>query len=227
MTSRPPTVPDPAIPLPLLRLLSASLPVGAFAYSRGLEHAVHKGWVVDESGLRDWVFGTLQETVTPLDGAIFLRMIGALEAGAPDRFAALGDRLAAGRESRELQREDRRMAEALVTLLRDMGTGAPVPDCTTFPGAFAFAAHGLCVNAEAALAALLWGFCDAQVAAAIRLGVIGQTAGQRLLAEAPARIGDCVRIAAGLEEDQIGNLSVLLAIGSALHETQESRLFRS
>jgi urease accessory protein len=221
---------DPDIPLPLLRLLSASLPVGAFAYSRGLEYAVHQGWVADEASLRDWVFGTLEHTVTPLDGALFLRMMAALDAGDGDRFAALGDWLAAGRESRELQLEDRRMAEALITLLTDLGVPVAAQHgagCMTFPGAFALAAHDLGVRDDAALAALMWGFCDAQVAAGIRLGAIGQTGGQRILAAVPALIGRCIRSAATLGDDEIGNLSVMLALGSALHETQESRLFRS
>lgn len=222
--------PDPVIPLALLRLVSASLPVGAFAYSRGLEFAVHERWVQDADGVRDWIFGTLEHTIAPLDGALFLRMMAALSNDDAAGFATAGDWLAAGRESRELQLEDRRMAEALLQLLSDLAVpcvrryGA---DCRTFPGAFALAAHDLSVRADAALAGLMWSVCDAQVAAAIRLGCIGQTDGQRILAAAPARIARCVALAAATEDDQIGNVSVMLALGSALHETQESRLFRS
>ena len=41
-----------AIPLHLLRLVSPSLPVGAFSYSRGLEYAAEAGWVTDEATAR-------------------------------------------------------------------------------------------------------------------------------------------------------------------------------
>ena len=38
------------LPLQLLRLVSPSLPVGAFSYSRGLEWAVQTGWVKVTTG---------------------------------------------------------------------------------------------------------------------------------------------------------------------------------
>jgi hypothetical protein len=44
--------PPPLNPLALLRLLqlcSPALPVGAYAYSQGLECAVERGWVRDEA----------------------------------------------------------------------------------------------------------------------------------------------------------------------------------
>lgn len=226
------TSPDPstAIPLPLLRLISASLPVGAFAYSRGMESAVDEGWVTDAAGARAWIFGILEHSYGTLDGAIFLRMMATLGSGDHAGFATLDAWLAAARESRELQQEDRRTAEALLTLLADMDVAAassPGDRCRTFPGAYALAAHDLDVDADAALTGLMWALCDAQVAAAIRLGCIGQTDGQRILAEAPAVIARAVATAGALEDDGIGNVSVLLAIGSARHEVQESRLFRS
>lgn len=220
----------PAIPLPLLRLLSASLPVGAYAYSRGLEHAVSAGWVPDAQSVQAWIFGTLEQSYAPLDGALFLRMMAALDAGDDAGFRSADDWLAAARESGELQQEDRRTAEALLTLLRDLDATVAIKsgrECRSYPAAFALAAHALDVTAEPALAGLLWAVCDAQVAAAIRLGCIGQTDGQRILAAAPPRISEWVATAAALEDGDIGNVSVLLAIGSAQHETQASRLFRS
>ncbi|MGH8570586.1 MAG: hypothetical protein ACREXU_21920 [Gammaproteobacteria bacterium] len=36
--------------LRLWQLLSPTLPIGAYAYSRGLEYAVAAGWVCDEAG---------------------------------------------------------------------------------------------------------------------------------------------------------------------------------
>eukprot|EP01042_Synura_sphagnicola_P018198 gene18198-23011_t len=80
---------DPgSIPLHLLRLVSQGLPVGGFSYSRGLEAAVHAGWVADEASARDWILGTLKANVAQLDGALFWRMAQALEAGDQERFRA-------------------------------------------------------------------------------------------------------------------------------------------
>jgi urease accessory protein len=222
----------PAIPLPLLRLLSASLPVGAFAYSRGLEHAVAAEWVRDAEGLKDWVFGVLEHSFTTLDGALFLRLMAALKVADMQAFKRADDWLSAARESRELQQEDQRTAESLLVLLKDLGVALVAeagldPVCRSYPAAYAIAASDLEVPAEPALAGLMWALCDVQIASAIRLGCIGQTEGQRILSAAPGVITHCVDKASRLPDSEIGNVSLLMAIGSARHEVQNSRLFRS
>ena len=46
----------------LMQLVSPALPVGAYAYSQGLEYAVDSGWVANEKTAMDWMqelnFGT-------------------------------------------------------------------------------------------------------------------------------------------------------------------------
>lgn len=217
------------LPLQLLRLVSPSLPVGSFSYSRGLEAAVEAGWVKDEATAGAWILGTLEHSVAPLDGALFWRMTAALAAGDHDGFLGHDAWLAAARESLELQREDRRMAEALATLLADLGA---LPDprlgaVGTYAGAFALAARHGQVAPAAALRGLLWALADAQVAAALRLARLGQTGGQRILIAAAAVIERSATSAMSLGDDEIGNVSVAMAIASAWHETQYSRLFRS
>jgi urease accessory protein len=48
---------DPHALLRLCHLVSPALPVGAYAYSQGLEYAVHAGWVHDEATALDWLQG--------------------------------------------------------------------------------------------------------------------------------------------------------------------------
>ncbi|WP_018183883.1 urease accessory protein UreF [Kaistia granuli] len=222
--------PDDAIPLHLLRLVSPSLPVGAFSYSRGLEFAAEAGWVQDEASAKDWIHGTLENSFARLDGALFWRMIRALDAGDHDGFVHADAWLSAGRESRELQLEDRRMGEALLTLLADL----EVPEAIRYldaplgyPAAFAIAAHHWNVAPAAALKGLMWTIVEGQVAAAMRLVRLGHTAGQRILISAVPVIERSVATARTLDDDQIGNVSVAMAMASAWHETQYSRLFRS
>ena len=43
----------------LLQLVSPALPIGAFAYSQGLEQAVASGWVKDEASAAEWLLGLL------------------------------------------------------------------------------------------------------------------------------------------------------------------------
>lgn len=219
-----------ALPLHLLRLVSQGLPVGGFSYSRGLEAAVSAGWVSDEPTARHWILGTLQTNVAQLDGALFWRMATALEAGDQERFRSANDWLAASRESREFQREDRRLGEALLRLLADLEVPAArryQGGALTYAAAFALAAHHWRVAPIAALRGLLWVYAEGQVNAAIRLVPLGHTAGQRILIAAVEAIERAVDRVRSISDDEIGNLAPALAMASAWHETQYSRLFQS
>jgi urease accessory protein len=218
------------LPLHLLRLTSPGLPVGAFSYSRGLEWAVHSGAVSDEAGAHDWILGTLEHSYAVLDGALFWRMTHALKDNDSDRFLALDAWLAAGRESRELALEDKRMGEALLRLLLDLEVTLAQRDpgrAVTYPAAFAIATHHWRIAPADALQGLMWSVVEAQVAAAIRLVPLGHTAGQRILIAAVHVIERAAAHAASLSDDEIGNVAPAMAMASAWHETQYSRLFRS
>ena len=122
------------------------------------------------------------------------------------------------------------MSEALLTLLSNLD----VPSAQrlrgvllTYPAAFAIAAHHWKVAPTAALKGLMWTLVEGQVAAAIRLVRLGHTAGQRILIAATPVIERSVEAARTIEDDAIGNVSVAMAMASAWHETQYSRLFRS
>lgn len=218
------------LPLHLLRLVSPSLPVGTFSYSRGLEAAVEAGWVADEVAASEWILGTLEHSLAPLDGALFLRMMTALAARDIDALHRFDAWLASARESRELQQEDRRMAEALLSLLKELDACRDeklLTSLRTYPAAFALAAHHWHVAPLPALKGLFWTVVDGQVAAALRLMRMGQTAGQRILIASIPVIERSAAAAARLGENEIGNVSVAMAMASAWHETQYSRLFRS
>ena len=102
-------------------------------------------------------------------------------------------------------------------------SAAPV----TLPAAFALAAHGFAVPATAALVAYVWAWLENQVVAAIKLVPLGQVAGQRMLAALGARIPGVVAAATALADDDLSTFAPGLALASARHETQYTRLFRS
>ena len=64
---------NPAL-LRLLQLTSPALPIGAYAYSQGLEHAVHAGWVRDEETAGAWILGLLEDTLPCLEVPVLLRL---------------------------------------------------------------------------------------------------------------------------------------------------------
>ncbi len=219
-----------ALPLHLLRLISPSLPVGSFSYSRGLEWVVHIGTVKDAQTAREWILGILEHSYAPLDGALFWRMMHALRAGDEQRFLDLNDWVVASRESREIQLEDRRMGEAMLSLLAELGVtrASTYSTCElSYPATFALAANHWNILPMDALAGLMWSVVESQVAAAIRLVPLGHTDGQRTLIASVPVIERAVLVASTLEEGDIGNVAFSLAMASAWHETQYSRLFRS
>ncbi|MEJ5019085.1 urease accessory UreF family protein [Ochrobactrum vermis] len=223
---------SPALPmLHLMRLVSPSQPVGAFSYSRGLEWAVHAGTVSNEESCADWVLGLLEHSYAALDGAIFWRMISALTRHDDAEFCRLNDWLAASRESSELELEDRRMGESLLTLLAELGVDQARNFASerrvTYPAAFAIAACNWNIEPVDALRGLMWSVVESQIMTAIRLVPLGHTAGQRILIAGAAKIERAVEKARTLNDDDIGNTAPALAMASAWHETQYSRLFRS
>lgn len=222
---------SPQSMLHLMRLVSPSQPVGAFSYSRGLEWAVHAGIVTNEQSCADWVFGLLENSYAVLDGAIFWRMILALTENDEAEFCRMNDWLAASRESSELELEDRRMGESLLTLLSELGVERAQElsseERTTYPAAFAIAANYWSIAPIDALRGLMWSVVESQIMAAIRLVPLGHIAGQRILIMGATKIEIAVEKARTINDDDIGNTSPALAMASAWHETQYSRLFRS
>jgi hypothetical protein len=105
----------------LLQLCSPALPVGAYAYSQGLEYAVERGWVRDEASAGDWILGLLNHSLRRLDLPIFVRLYAAWRAMNSTEIRRWNARLYASREAAELQREDQHLGAALARLLTDLG----------------------------------------------------------------------------------------------------------
>ena len=217
--------------LSLLRLTSPALPIGAYAYSRGLEGAVHAGAVCGASSTLSWILGSLEHVLCPLDGAIACRLYAAFVAADLDAVRRWSARLRASRESRELLLEDEQLGLALGRLLTSLGVdGADLRAADIAPthvGAFMLAAVHAGIELPQALAGFYYAFCEGQVSAAQRLLPLGQTAGQRILAASLPVIERCVMQTLALADDDVGSTAPGLALYSASHETQYSRLFRS
>ena len=217
--------------LGLLRLVSPSLPVGAYAGSEGLEYAVEAGWLPGESEVLEWLGGRLAHSLCRLDIPLLARFHAAWRAGDSAALARWSAFLVASRETAELAAHDRSLGRALARLLGDLGVARARPLAeganASYPAAFALAADEWSIPLEAAAEGYLFAWLEGQVAAAIKLVPLGQTQGQRILG---ALLGEIPRLAAegcALADDAIGFSEPGLAIASALHESQYARLFRS
>ena len=64
----------PRATLRLMQLCSPMLPVGAYAYSQGLEFAVSSGWIKDDNTTSIWIQGLLENSLTNLDMPLLSRL---------------------------------------------------------------------------------------------------------------------------------------------------------
>lgn len=217
--------------LRLWQLVSPSLPVGAYAYSAGLEAAVDCGWVADAAGLAAWTGGQIRHGLAGLDAPVLLRLHQAWHADDRAAVDAWTARLLAARETAELRAEDRHLGRALARLLAELGepraAAFDVDGEVTWATVFALAAVGWGVGAGAAARAYLWAWLESQVAAGVKLIPLGQTAGQRVLRDVAGAIPPAVRAASALPDADIGATAPGVSIASSWHETQYTRLFRS
>ena len=224
-------VAQPAALVRLLHLVSPSLPVGAFTYSQGIEWAVEQGWLADAGDTEQWLADQLDNALARLDLPIAARMMTAVAAADRDALAGWTDQLLAARETSELRAEERQRGRALVDLLCawDLADASAwrhllAPSQTA---GFAFAAVRWQIAVADALAGLAFSWAENLTLAAVKLVPLGQTDGQRLLANLAARIPSALDLALALGDDGIGASSPALAIASAGHEQQYTRLFRS
>lgn len=215
--------------LRLLTWLSPSFPVGAFAYSHGLEQAAAEGLIRDRESLRLWLEDLLLIGSGWSDAVLLAAGWRAARAGDSARLAelsALGEALAGGRE-RHL--ETMRQGEAFLRAAAPW-TGRPDPESTPYPLAVAQVAGGAGLPLGAALTAYLHGFAANLIQAAMRLAPIGQTDAMAILAALEAPMLTAARRAAEADSstlEGLGSSSFISDLMAMRHETLYSRVFRS
>ena len=215
--------------LRLLQFASPTLPVGAFAYSQGMESAVHHGYIKNAEQTQAWVSGVLSNNIGKLDLPFLKSLYEAITANEFATVDQLNQQIISFRETTEIRQESTQMGKALRRLLIDMQLWdehmpAKEIDWTT---AFALMAVSNNLSVNDCLLAHAWSWCENQVAAAIKLVPLGQTEGQKILYQLSLELVDVVKRALLYEMPKVSSLAFNLSILSSEHETQYSRLFRS
>jgi urease accessory protein len=215
--------------LSLLWLSSPALPIGAYAYSHGLEQAVAREFVTDEGSLVRWVHGVLARQLATLDAPVMVRVRAAALLGDVAGVLRWNQFLHAQRESRELALEDAQLGAALTRLLKERAPGEdwPYPEPLAHASAYGVACARFHVPEQAAVSAFLFAFAENQVTAALKCLLMGQTAGQRVLNALMREIESLTRSVLARPDATLGSFAPGLSLASALHEAQYSRLFRS
>jgi urease accessory protein len=229
-TDRPAAAP-PAALLRMLQLSSSLCPIGAFAYSQGLETAIERGWVRSAAELTEWLHGIGAHSVSRLDLPLLREAYAAALEADHERLVLLAERLLASREARELAEQERQLGSALASVLVNLGVAAAEPfhghPSASYAVSFAIGAVHFGLDLELTLTGYCFAWCEQQVSAASRLVPLGHMAAQRALSAVLAEVPGWLEQALALPEAQIGSSTPGLAMSAAWHETQYTRLFRS
>jgi urease accessory protein len=226
--------PTPAALLQLLWLASPALPVGGFSYSEGLEAAIEAGSVHEEASAQRWLLDQLHLGLGRSELPLLAQAIAAWTAHDGPRIAALNEWALATRETSELRRQCEQMGRSMRDWLRQrtpddarLPTLARLAPAPAWPIAFALAAAQSGADARDALLAFGFGWAENMVQAALKAMSLGQSGGQRILGALSEALPAVVDAALALPDHDRQAFTPMLAILSAQHETQYSRLFRS
>ncbi len=220
------------MPAELLVWMSPAFPTGAFAYSQGLETAVTQGWVSNAENLQSWM------EMSCLHGALrndLILMSLVMRSDSDPQIQELADLSAALQPSAERAQETLDQGRSFWTAYREAWRPKQhramddiIPDNSmTLPVAVALAASEHAIAADGALESYAIAFASNQISAAIRLGVIGQVGGQRVIADLMPNLRRLSEQAVSATEADLGSATYGVDLACILHETQTTRLFRS
>lgn len=208
--------------LMLAQWMSPAFPVGAFAYSHGLETAFLDGAIACAEDLENWLWDVICHGSGRND-CILLRM--AHSSQSPAELSTINQTALALSASQERVLETQQQGHAFNQ------TVAAVWGCDErslcYPVAVGHAALHRRLDVDLVAAFYLHAFASNLVSAAVRAVPLGQTEGQRVLA---ALVPLCEQIASETKAatfDDLSSTAFLSDIAAMRHETLQPRIFRS
>jgi len=207
--------------LTLAQWLSPAFPVGAFAYSHGLETAIHAGVIASSQDLQGWLADVLEHGSGRNDCLLLHAAFRAPEA----ELAHVNEMALASAASAERLLETQLQGAAFCQTAAAIWGGKVTE--LAYPVAVGAAAARLNIDPVLTAAMYLQSFASNLVSAAVRAVPLGQTEGQRTLA---ALMPLCTRIArdtAAQTLDDLHSTAFLSDIAAMCHETLQPRIFRS
>jgi len=216
-----------------LQLTDSFFPVGAFAYSDGLETAVAAGHVRDAITLGEWMEHFLQAVFVPCEGLALVKCMLALKAGDCETLCNIDEELTAIRPAGAVRAASTGVGKRLLTLYAMICGGEESRrDTLTLPHSNAAAAYAVVYfkgGVEEHSAALAFGYnrLAGIVSAGLRLIPMGQHQGQALLTKTLDHLPDAVDRIFGMRDEPLRSFNPVLDIDQMNHQYLYSRLFRS
>lgn len=229
--------------LPLLALLrqqtwlSPAFPTGAYSYSHGLEWAVEAGQIHDRESLVDWLETDLRYGSVRNEAIFFHESWRAASEHNTGRLIKVAELATVFRSTSEFALESVQQGIACLATLRQVWydglldwlseTLRKVNLWPAFAVVLGVRAATQGVPVTLALPAFLQSFIANLVNAGVRLLPLGQTDGQRALAQLEVPVLDVSEQTKLATLDDLGSAAFMVDLSSMAHETQYTRLFRS
>ncbi|WP_164661364.1 urease accessory protein UreF [Tropicibacter sp. Alg240-R139] len=214
-----------ATPTDILTLgqwFSPAFPVGAFAYSHGLERSIDQGQVRTADDVQDWLDTVLHHGSVWNDTVL---LASAYRAETPEELIMIDATCRALAASRERLMESDLQGSAFCAAVRDVW---PVDlSDLTYPVAVGRAARLMDLPLELTAQMYVQAFVSNLAAAAVRLVPLGQTDGQRIVKHLTPACRDIAAKAVQADADDLRACSYVTDIAAMNHETQYSRIFRT
>jgi urease accessory protein len=212
----------------LLQLSSAALPVGAFAYSEGLEHLVESEIIRKPDDLAGWLIDSLCYGAIRVDVAIVKRVFDARKNGDMAGQHYWDTWISASRESEELREQSWTMGRALWRIAMNIHDASLSEKAlANFTAVYAVVTAQWGIPVQAAIFAYLYSWLNNLVTAGVKLIPIGQMSGQKILWQLQDRLNDAASYALTVTDDELYIWGAGQSLASMSHESQYSRLFRS
>lgn len=216
----------------LLTLFSPAFPIGAFAWSHGLETAVAERILTDGASVEAWVRVLLDRGSGWNDAVLLVEAYAAHQAGDATRFAGVAELAAALAGSAERRAETLALGAAFAEASQPWAAtgwaeGWEGADSIAYPVAVGRLAAEAGFGVDETLLAFVHGFAASLVSAAVRLVPLAQSEAVRILRRLEPDIRVLAERAGRSTLDDLGSAALGSDIAALRHETLPTRLFRS
>jgi urease accessory protein len=227
----------PAHFLALLQLCDTALPIGAYAFSNGLETYTQQGLISEVAALQEWLEATLHHA---LHGSHLLPVALAYRATAAGDWAQLerlDQHLTAMKHARQQREASVKTGQGLLRLAVQVWPGPSVERLYALYQQHRVAGHQALVlgvigcqleyEERIIIQAAGYQWLSGMISAALRLLPIGQLAGQRLLTALLPHLPVIADDICQQGWDDLSSAAPDFDIRAMQHETLYSRLFQS
>jgi urease accessory protein len=202
----------------LLNWMSPAFPIGAYAYSHGLEWAIDEAQVETPADVESWISDVVTRGSGWNDAVLFVQEF---------QNQNVNDLALALCSSRERYLETTQLGTAFMIAAGIFSQLEKYEGEIAYPIAAARACRAMGFDLHHALLAFLQGFSNALISVAVRLVPIGQTAGLEIMRDLMPVIAATAKRAETATLIDLGSCTMLSDIAAMNHEVQHSRIFRS